>query len=205
MTKDFPRDLLGHPCLDVISSSSKSHYLQLLQDWSSPPQCKNIHIHVLTICSSRTYSAALDCTHLFAPLVPGIYRNVQNPSTSYAAFIFIFYLNRWPIPALSVQAADASIFYHKSRMDLPCPLWTCLWVFPFLGVDWHEDEALLVAVLTSSVSSSSSSTSSSSWELPKYTMLLGSAGEPGGLKKTACEHRPGSSALHVETFIKVQT
>lgn len=107
MTKDFPRDLLGHPCLDVISSSSKSHYLQLLQDWSSPPQCKNIHIHVLTICSSRTYSAALDCTHLFAPLVPGIYRNVQNPSTSYAAFIFIFYLNRWPIPALSVQAADA--------------------------------------------------------------------------------------------------
>lgn len=79
-------------------------------------------------------------------------------------------------------AHTKSAYYFSLNDDLPCPLCTCLWVFPFLGVDWHEDEALLLAVLTSSVSSSSSSTSSSSWELPKYIILLGSAGEPGGVR-----------------------
>lgn len=108
------------------------------------------------------------------------------------------------------KALDFIIFGPNSTLDLPCPLWTCLWVFPFLGVDWHEDEALLVAVLTSSVSSSSSSTSSSSWELPKYTMLLGSAGEPGGFKKKAHKHRPWSSPLpggelKTKAFIELRT
>lgn len=80
------------------------------------------------------------------------------------------------------QSLLTSTLHTAWMMGLPCPLCTCFWVFPFLGVDWHEDEALLLAVLTSSVSSSSSSTSSSSWELPKYTILLGSAGEPGGIR-----------------------
>lgn len=111
-------------------------------------------------------------------------------------------LNIWSTPPFT-QSSGFYLLNPNSTLDLPCPLWTCLWAFPFLGVDWHEDEALLVAALTSSVSSSSSSTSSSSWELPKYTMLLGSAGEPGGVKRRGINMglslHPFQSPLQVES------
>ena len=188
---------LDHACPDEISSSSNS-YICVLMEFI-------IVFTNLRICIQQSIYLKHDCLDCFIPadLAVKCVLLKEACKTSLTQLCRLGHLlNIWSVP-LFTQSFGFHLLNPNATVDLPCPLWTCLWVLPFLGVDWHEDEALLVAALTSSVSSSSSSTSSSSWELPKYTMLLGSAGEPGGVKRrginTGLSLHPFQNALQVES------